>query len=199
MKPFSIAEINNLCSLCPSCCKKHQRPLHRCTHLCAHCLWSSKEDRNYRNLFQVCALWNIKILLIYAYFSALLKSFQFYIFVIFLAFNKPTTRPLWAPTLSPFQFHNGTTSGQVPRDGWWQESRLCCIRRDWWSRGLNTGWGFGGEEEHEDFERSCGSEESHLGLSSLNRQTKVDSQVERRQQALLHWTKELMMPYDLPQ
>lgn len=40
---------------------------------------------------------------------------------------------------------------------------------------LKTGGGFGGDEVHEDFERSRGGEESYLGLSFPDRQTEVDS------------------------
>lgn len=40
---------------------------------------------------------------------------------------------------------------------------------------LKTGGGFGGEEVHEDFERSWGGEESYLSLSIPDRQTEVDS------------------------
>lgn len=48
---------------------------------------------------------------------------------------------------------------------------------------LKTGGGFRGDEVHEDLERSRGGEESYLGLSLTDRQTGVDSQVERRRQA----------------
>lgn len=40
---------------------------------------------------------------------------------------------------------------------------------------LKTGRGFGGDEEHKDFERSYRGEESYLGLSFPDRQTEVDS------------------------